>query len=127
MNVSPLLRENRLKAGMDSLHNAEGPLSGGPWGPPFGIELQHNSIRNQNKQCYLDLDCPQGTDGFGERGVEMAERERLRIMSPNKVFGLSPLTPTCYLTLGKSYNLSKIHSPPLHTGPKDVCPLYRTE
>lgn len=65
-------------------------------GPPFGIELQHNSIRNQNKQCYSDLDCPRGKDRFGERGVEMTERV-VRIMSHNKVFGLSPFFTTYML------------------------------
>lgn len=40
VTISPVLRENPLKSGLDSLHDAESCLSGSPRGPLFGLSCK---------------------------------------------------------------------------------------
>lgn len=61
-------------------------------GPPFGTELQHNCIRNHNNNAPW-IRTVLWNRWIWDRAVEVAERVA-RLMSQNKVFGLSPFFTT---------------------------------
>ena len=92
LKVSPVLRENPLKSGMESLHKAEIRLYGAPRGLHLGLScnITASEITTSNAPWIRTV---LWNRWIWDRAVEVAERVA-RLMSQNKVFGLSPFFTT---------------------------------